>query len=86
MLSRISIATILGCRLMLSGAAGAQDTVQEAYWQLDEVREAAGALSRARSGRAACWPRMTVPGGAGVLRRRPDVTSRPRPLVRPGGL
>jgi hypothetical protein len=38
-----------------------------AYWWLDEIRTASFALSKARTGRVATWPRMTVPAGSGTL-------------------
>ncbi|MBM4049301.1 MAG: hypothetical protein FJ279_29750, partial [Planctomycetes bacterium] len=40
---------------------------QEAYWWQDELREVAFALSKARTGKVAQWPRMTVTAGSGIL-------------------
>ena len=41
--------------------------LHERYWWLDEIRAAAQALARARDGRAAQWPDMTVAAGSGTL-------------------
>ena len=54
--------------LALAGVSrAAPRAVHEAYWWLDEVRAAAFAISTARSGRVAQWPRMAVPLGSATL-------------------
>ncbi|UCD51701.1 MAG: hypothetical protein JSW27_03540, partial [Phycisphaerales bacterium] len=41
--------------------------IHERYWWLDEIRTVSQALGRARTGRVATWPRMTVEAGWGTL-------------------
>jgi len=60
------LATLGVLLALVAGARGAAPE-QEAYWWLDEIRECAFALSKARSGKVAQWPRMSVPAGSGVL-------------------
>jgi len=49
-------------------SAVAEPTPQQAvYWWQDEIRTAAFALSEARTGKVAQWPRMTVPAGSATL-------------------
>ncbi|HOD82506.1 MAG: translocation protein TolB [Planctomycetes bacterium ADurb.Bin126] len=69
-LARASAIAVL-LALLLSPAAGdgagLSTPQQEAFWWQDEIRTAAFAISRARTGQVASWPRMTVQAGSGVL-------------------
>jgi len=52
----------------LGAPAGAEPTAeQETYWWQDEIRTVAQDVSKARTGRVAQWPRMTVPAGSATL-------------------
>lgn len=48
-------------------ATATERLVQERYWWLDEIRTPAHALSRARAGKVAEWPRITIPVCMGTL-------------------
>ncbi|MEA3226735.1 MAG: hypothetical protein U9Q07_12365, partial [Planctomycetota bacterium] len=48
-------------------SAAEQHPVHERYWWLDEIRTVSQALGKARTGRAAMWPGMTVEAGWSTL-------------------
>ena len=58
---------VLPALLLPGWASAAPASVQEAYWWLDEIRTAAFALSRQRTGRISRWPRLTAPAGSATL-------------------
>ena len=63
------LAAALTASLAFSSAVSQAEPTpeQEAYWWLDEIRSAAFALSKARTGRVSQWPRLSVPAGSGTF-------------------
>ena len=62
---RDTLIALAGCLAAPLPSAQAEHTPEQAaYWWQDEIRDVAFALSRARTGDVAQWPRMSLPAGS----------------------
>ena len=62
-----AMAALTAAIVLLGGVALSATPQQRAYWWQDELRTAAFAVSKARTGRVAQWPRMHVAAGSATM-------------------